>query len=63
MGNMMDRGATKEAARKAWRDLVRDTHPDVLQSRGVPPEAMKLAERRLQMINEAWRAISAREAA
>jgi DnaJ like chaperone protein len=55
--------ASKDAARKAWRDLVRDTHPDVLQSRGVPPEAMKLAERRLQMINEAWRAISAREAA
>jgi DnaJ like chaperone protein len=55
--------ASKDQARKAWRDLVRDTHPDVLQSRGVPPEAMKLAERRLQLINEAWREISAKEAA
>jgi DnaJ like chaperone protein len=55
--------ASKEAARKAWRDLVRNTHPDVLQARGVPPEAMKLAERRLQLINEAWREISARQAA
>jgi DnaJ like chaperone protein len=59
----LPRDAPKDAARKAWKDLVRDTHPDVLQSRGVPPEAMKLAERRLQMINEAWRAISAKEAA
>ena len=28
-----------------------------------PLEAMKLAERRMQLINEAWRAISAKEAA
>jgi DnaJ like chaperone protein len=55
--------ASQDQARKAWKDLVRDTHPDVLQSRGVPPEAMKLAERRLQLINEAWRAISAKEPA
>ena len=59
----LPRNASKEAARKAWKALVRDTHPDVMQSRGVPPEAMKLAERRMQLINEAWREISAREAA
>jgi DnaJ like chaperone protein len=59
----LPRDATKDTARKAWKDLVRDTHPDVLQARGVPPEAMKLAERRLQLINEAWREISAKEAA
>jgi DnaJ-domain-containing protein 1 len=34
-----------------------------MQARGVPPEAMKLAERRMQLINEAWKAISAKEAA
>jgi DnaJ like chaperone protein len=60
-------GLTREAslaeARKAWKALVRDTHPDVMQSRGVPPEAMKLAERRLQLINEAWREINAKAAA
>jgi DnaJ like chaperone protein len=50
-------------ARKAWKALVRDTHPDVMQARGVPPEAMRLAEGRLIAINEAWKAISAREAA
>ncbi len=59
----LPRGASKDAARKAWKELVRDTHPDVMQSRGVPPEAMKLAERRMQLINEAWREISAKEAA
>lgn len=59
----LPRDASKDAARKAWKTLVRDTHPDVLQSRGVPPEAMKLAERRLQLINEAWREINAKEAA
>ncbi|MFZ1339360.1 MAG: molecular chaperone DjiA [Paracoccaceae bacterium] len=59
----LPQGATVAAARKAWKDLVRDTHPDVMQARGVPPEAMKLAERRLMLINAAWKEISAREAA
>ncbi len=59
----LPRTASKDEAKKAWRDLVRDTHPDVMQARGVPPEAMKLATRRLQLINEAWREISARAVA
>jgi len=59
----LPRDATKAEARKAWKGLVRDTHPDVMQARGVPAEALKLAERRLLMINEAWRAINAKEAA
>ena len=59
----LTRGASKDEARKAWKALVRDSHPDVMQARGVPPEAMKLAERRMQLINEAWRKISAKETA
>ncbi len=59
----LPRDASKADARRAWKDLVRDTHPDVMQARGVPPEAMQLAMRRMQLINEAWRKISAREAA
>jgi DnaJ like chaperone protein len=59
----LPRTASQADARKAWKDLVRDTHPDVMQARGVPPEAMKLAERRMQLINEAWREINAKEAA
>lgn len=45
--------------RKVWRRQVRDTHPDVMQARGVPPEAVKLAEKRLIVINRAWEEISA----
>ena len=33
--------------RRHWRQLVRDSHPDVMQARGVPPEAVKLSEKRL----------------
>ncbi len=55
--------ATVDEARAAWKNAVRDTHPDRLMARGVPPEAIKLAERRLIAINAAWNEISAREAA
>lgn len=55
--------ASLAEARAAWRALVRDTHPDTMIGRGVPPEAVKLAERRLVAINAAWKEISEREAA
>lgn len=45
--------------RKAWRALVRDSHPDRMIARGVPAEAVKMAERRMQAINRAWEEISA----
>ncbi|MCV6585482.1 MAG: DnaJ family molecular chaperone, partial [Marinibacterium sp.] len=44
----------KDEIRKVWRGLVRDTHPDVMLSRGVPEEAVRLAERRMIAINRAW---------
>jgi DnaJ like chaperone protein len=40
--------------RKAWRQLVRDTHPDRMMARGVPEEAVKMAEKRMIAINRAW---------
>ena len=49
--------------RSVWRAAVKSSHPDVMLARGVPPEALKLAERRLQALNEAWDAISAKRAA
>ncbi len=52
-------GATREEARAAWRALVRETHPDRMMARGVPEEAIRLAERRMQDINRAWEDISA----
>ncbi|WP_204113847.1 molecular chaperone DjiA [Shimia biformata] len=44
--------------RKAWRRLVRDTHPDSMIARGVPEEAVKLAEKRMIDINRAWEEIT-----
>lgn len=49
--------------RKAWRQLVRESHPDVMIARGVPEEAVAIAERRMADINRAWEEISARERA
>ncbi|SEW24014.1 DnaJ like chaperone protein [Cognatiyoonia koreensis] len=49
--------------REAWRAQVRDTHPDRLIARGVPEEAVKVAEKRLVAINRAWEQISEARAA
>jgi DnaJ like chaperone protein len=46
--------ASHEEIRHAWRTLVRHNHPDQLIARGVPREAVKLAEVRLVAINRAW---------
>ena len=43
--------------KSAWRQKVLDMHPDKMLARGVPAEAIKLAETRLASINEAWRQI------
>ncbi len=41
-------------ARKRWRDLIRESHPDRAIARGLPPEAVRLAETRTRALNEAW---------
>jgi DnaJ like chaperone protein len=40
--------------RKAWRKLVRENHPDAMIARGIPEEAVVLAEKRMSDINRAW---------
>lgn len=52
--------ATRAQIRKAWRQLVRETHPDQMIARGVPEEAVKMAEKRMIAINRAWDDINAR---
>jgi len=52
--------ATKAEVRKAWRHLVRETHPDRMMARGVPEEAIKMAEKRMIAINRAWDEINER---
>ncbi|MEC3863258.1 molecular chaperone DjiA [Mesobacterium sp. TK19101] len=49
--------------RKRWRQLVRESHPDAMQARGVPVEAVKLSEKRLIDINHAWQEISQKASA
>lgn len=46
--------ATQDEARQAYRRAVRDAHPDALRARGVPDEAVVLAEERLKAVNHAW---------
>jgi DnaJ like chaperone protein len=53
--------APMEEIRAAWRRKVRETHPDRMLARGVPEEAVKLAEKRIVDINRAWEQISARK--
>ncbi len=43
--------------RRAWRRLARENHPDRLLSRGLPKEALEMANRRMAAINGAFEAI------
>lgn len=43
-----------DEVRAAWREQVLECHPDRMAARGVPEEAMRLAERRLVALNRAW---------
>ncbi|WP_306155385.1 molecular chaperone DjiA [Roseovarius sp. MMSF_3281] len=54
----IDPDASLQEARKAWRRQVRDSHPDAMIARGVPEEAVKLAEKRVIDLNRAWEEIS-----
>ena len=43
--------------------MVRESHPDALRARGVPDEAVRLAEERLKTLNRAWEEVQTRHAA
>jgi DnaJ like chaperone protein len=51
-------GATREmddaALKSHYRRLVAEIHPDRAIARGLPPEAIAIATRRLAAVNEAW---------
>ena len=53
--------ATMDQARAAWREAVRESHPDRMIARGLPEEAVKMAEKRMVDINQAWEEISGRQ--
>jgi len=58
----IDPAASHDEARKAWRHLVRETHPDAMIARGLPEEAVKLAEKKMIDVNKAWETISGKAA-
>jgi DnaJ like chaperone protein len=43
--------------KSAWRQLVKDNHPDRLIARGLPPDAIVLANERIRAINAAYETI------
>jgi DnaJ like chaperone protein len=47
-------GATDEEVRLAWRQLMREHHPDSLAAKGMSEELMRGATRRVAEINAAW---------
>jgi DnaJ like chaperone protein len=52
------RSASDDQIKTAWRNLVRENHPDRLMAQGLPPEAIALANRQVAAINAAYDAIS-----
>lgn len=54
-----DRSLADQELKRHYRKLVAENHPDREIARGLPPEAVKIATRRLAVINEAWERISA----
>lgn len=52
-------GDSLEDMRKHYRAMVRETHPDRMLARGVPAEALRLAEKRMVDLNRAWEEIQA----
>lgn len=49
-----------EDVRKLWRQAVREAHPDQMIARGLPEEAVRMAERRMVDLNRAWEEIQER---
>jgi DnaJ like chaperone protein len=53
----VSRSASNDEIRTAWRQLMRENHPDTLASRGVPPHFVEQATRRVSEFNAAWNRI------
>lgn len=54
----LDRGVSFEAARKHYRSLVKEHHPDRLIAEGLPLEFINIANARLAAINAAWASVA-----
>lgn len=54
-----DRAMSDEAIKRHYRKLAADNHPDREIARGLPPEAVEIATKRLAAINAAWDRVAA----
>lgn len=59
----LDEDASAAEIKVAYRNLVRENHPDQLMARGVPAEFIKLASDKMAAINDAYNTILAERAA
>lgn len=50
----VDRDASDEDVRKAYREKAKALHPDILRAQGLPEEFMDRANEQMAKINEAW---------
>jgi DnaJ like chaperone protein len=50
--------ATSDDIKRRHRKLVRETHPDLMTGRGVPPDMIVIATRRLAAINDAYAVVA-----
>ena len=50
----VSKDASESAIKKAYRDLVRENHPDTLMAKGMPAEFVELANEKLAKINDAY---------
>jgi DnaJ like chaperone protein len=50
----VDRSASDDDVKKAYRKLVQQYHPDRLQAKGVPEDFMKVAHEKMAEINQAY---------
>ena len=53
----VSRDQSLDEIKRIWHRLVRESHPDQMIARGIPEEAVKLAEKRLISLNDAFEAI------
>ena len=50
----VDRGASDEEVKKAYREKAKALHPDILRAQGLSEELMGKANEQMARINEAW---------
>ncbi len=51
------RSASDNEVKSTWRQLIRENHPDMLIARGLPEDAVALANEKMAAINAAYEAI------